>query len=395
MEAMALVWSKKAVFATYAWIWLCFFMLAFHSSISSNLIYLAYNQFQQAPQVTTANILATIIGGVLKLPIAKLITLWGRAEGLFVFLVIFEIGIVVLGSCKGPSSYATGYVLYWIAYNALYLIMDVFIADTSGLENRAFAFAFSTTVFIITAFTGSLAATQYIKHPGWRWGYYSFAFIMPAVFLPLIIMFKFFERKAYQKGILKKTKSGRTILQSIVHYAHEFDVIGAALLMAAFVLFLLPFSLQSYGKTQYKTAKFIVMVIIGGLLFPCFWLWERYFAKTQFIKWRLLKNKTVIGACICTAAVDFSFMCWDQYFYNFNVVVYNMSTTHAGYMTQIFNVGSCFWSVIIGIWIKIVKTFKYTALFIGFPLMIIGTDFHCFWRRNVVNLLGYGCYGCW
>lgn len=204
-------------------IWLCFFMLAFQSAIGNNLLYIAYADFSLAPAVSTANILATVIGGVLKLPIGKTLNLVGRAEGLLFFVAIYILGIILLAACNGPSAYAAGYVLYWIGYDAIYLILDVFMADTSGLRNRAFAFGFASTPFICTAFTGPLAAQSFVKTSGWRWGYGTFAIIMPFVFVPLAFVFKFYERKAAKLGLYNRKASDRTSIQSIKHYFHEFD----------------------------------------------------------------------------------------------------------------------------------------------------------------------------
>jgi MFS family permease len=198
-------------------------MLALHSSIGSNVLYYAYSNFQDASQVSTASILASIIGGVLKLPIGKILTLWGRAEGLVIFTAVYILGIIILAACDGPNSYAAGYVLYWVGYDAIYIILDIFIADTSGMRNRAFAFAFASTPFICTSFTGPLAATNFLKTSGWRWAYGSFAIIMPFVFLPLAAVFKYYEKKARSMGVLQRRVSGRTTVQSIVHYLHEFD----------------------------------------------------------------------------------------------------------------------------------------------------------------------------
>ena len=61
--------------------------------------------------------------------------------------------MIILATCNGPSAYAAGYTLYWIGYDALYLIMDVFVADTTGLRNRPFAFAFVATPFVSCALT--------------------------------------------------------------------------------------------------------------------------------------------------------------------------------------------------------------------------------------------------
>lgn len=374
-EAAALVWPKWAVYATYGWIWLCFFMLALQSAIGNNVIYYAYSNFMSAPQVSTANILASIIGGVLRLPIAKILNLWGRAEGFLLFAGVYLLGIIVIASCTGPNGYAAGYVLYWIGYDAIYFIMDVFIADTSGLRNRAFAFAFVGTPFICTAFTGPLAAQSFITRDpktGWRWAYGAFAIIMFVVLTPLAIVFKFFQRKAEKMGLFVREPSGRTKWQSCVHYFHDFDIVGAFLLIAAFVIFLLPFSLQSNGRAGYSSASFIAMVIIGFLLFFAFAAWEKWAARVHFVKWELFRKPTVLGACLLAALLYFSFYQWDLYYYYFVQVVYDLNISDAGYMLQVYNVGSCFWGVVFGLWVRWTKHFKYTCLLFGLPLMILG-----------------------
>ena len=182
-----------------------------------------YGSFSSAPQITTAYIASSIIGGVLKLPLGKILNLWGRAEGLTISLLIYIIGMIILAACNGPNTYAAGYVLYWIGYYCLYLILEIFIADTTGLRNRAWAFAFSTTPFICTAFTAPLAANSFIVTSGWWWGFGVFAITQPFVFGPLVFVFKYYEKKAEKLGIFRKQPSGRTVGQSIVYYFHEFD----------------------------------------------------------------------------------------------------------------------------------------------------------------------------
>jgi MFS family permease len=365
-------------------------MLAFQSSVLSYATQAAYASFTQAPAYTTASILATIIGGVLKLPIAKLLNIWGRTEGYVFFFLIYLMGIVILASINTAGGYAAGYVLYWIGYDALYLILDIFVADTSGLKNRAFAFAFVSTPFICTAFTGPLAADSFLAMTTWRWAVGSFAIIQPVVFLPLAVVFKYYQRKAEKQGLFVREKSGRTAFESIIHYFHEFDgmllslidhlpkltaspVVGSILLMAAFILVLLPFSLVTYSRLSgYSSAGFIAMEVIGWLLFPVFAVWEKYFTRSHFVRWELFKNRTIVGGCMCAAVTYFSFYCWDLQYYNFVKVVYALNVSEAGYMTQIYNVGSCFWGVIFGLYVKITKRFKYACLFFGLPLLMLG-----------------------
>ncbi|KAM5360907.1 hypothetical protein ACJA88_014665 [Fusarium oxysporum] len=387
-EAAALVWSKKTVYITYAWIWVCFFMLALQQSILNNVTFYAYSNFQQAPQIATAQILSSVVGGVLKLPIAKVLNIWGRAEGFIIFVSVYLLGMIIIASCNGPDGYAAGYVLYYIGYSAVYFIMDVFVADTSGLRNRGFAFAFVSTPFICTAFTGPLAAQSFITMASWRWAVGAFCIIMAFVLFPLAVVFKFFQRKAEKMGLFVQTPSGRTIAQSIIYYFHEFDIIGAFLLMAAFVLFLLPFSLASNGRAGYSSASFIAMVVIGIIMFFVFAAWERFGARKYFIRWELLRNRTVLGACFLAAILWFSFYSWDQYFYYYVQVVYNLNISSAGYMIQIYNIGSCFWGVVFGAYIRYTKHFKYACLFFGLPLMFLGAGLMIHFRGQDADI-GY------
>lgn len=145
------------------------------------------------------------------------------------------------------------------------------------------------------------------------------------------------------------------------------------LLMAAFVLFLLPFSLQANNRADFKSATFIVMVIVGFLLFFVFAAWEKWFARVHFVRWELVRERTVLGACILAAVLYFSFYSWDLQYYNYVKVTYALPVVYAGYMGQIYNVGSCFWSVVFGIYIRIFKRFKYACLFFGLPLMFLGS----------------------
>lgn len=204
-------------------IWVSYFMLAFHQTMLTTLSNYVYGSFKSAPQIPTAYIASSIIGGVLKLPLGKTLNLWGRAEGLAISLLIYTIGMIILAACNGPNVYVAGYVLYWIGYYCIYLILEIFIADTTGLRNRAWAFAFSTTPFICTGFTAPLAVNSFIKTSGWRWGFGVFAITQPFVFGSLAVVFKYYEKKAEKLGIYKKQPSGRTVGQSILHYFHEFD----------------------------------------------------------------------------------------------------------------------------------------------------------------------------
>lgn len=104
-------------------------------------------------------------------------------------------------------------------------VLNVFIADTSSLKNRALLFAFSTSPYIATTFAGPAMAQSFYEHSKWQWGFGSFAMITPLVCLPFVLVFGYNQREAIRQGILIKHKeaSGRNWWQSILHHLIDFD----------------------------------------------------------------------------------------------------------------------------------------------------------------------------
>jgi MFS family permease len=114
-------------------------------------------------------------------------------------------------------------VFYSIGFGGLIYSIDVITADVSKLKNRALAYAFTSSPYMITAFAGAKASDDFYYKVSWRWGFGTFAIILPFVAAPLFIILKINLRKAENRGLLVREKSGRTLLQSIWHYAQEFD----------------------------------------------------------------------------------------------------------------------------------------------------------------------------
>jgi MFS family permease len=112
-------------------------------------------------------------------------------------------------------------VFYQVGFGGVRYTLGVIVTDTSKLRNRALAYAFINSPYIITAFGASKAAEHFTID--WRWGFGSFAIIFPVVCAPLFVVIKYNVHKAKKFGVLIREKSGRTWMQSIWHYIIEFD----------------------------------------------------------------------------------------------------------------------------------------------------------------------------
>jgi MFS family permease len=99
----------------------------------------------------------------------------------------------------------------------------VITSDASSLQDRAIAFAFTASPYIITAFAGPKAAEGFYYEISWRWAFGVFAILLPFVAMPLFTVLTHYERKAKKLGLIQPRNTGRTILQSIWFYVVEFD----------------------------------------------------------------------------------------------------------------------------------------------------------------------------
>lgn len=102
-------------------------------------------------------------------------------------------------------------------------VLDVFMADTSSLQNRALVFAFSNTPYIVTTFIGPRAAQSFLSTSGWPWAFGVFAIITPFIAMPIMFILWRNQNKAKRDGLLVRERSGRTFLQSVNYYFWEFD----------------------------------------------------------------------------------------------------------------------------------------------------------------------------
>lgn len=157
------------------------------------------------------------------------------------------------------------------------------------------------------------------------------------------------------------------------------------ILAAGLALFLLPFSLYTYQPQGWHSALVISMLVIGSLLIILFAIYEKLWAPKTFIPFPLLTDRTVLGACILAGVSFVSFFCWNSYFTSYLQVVTNLTITQASYVGNIYTVGSCFWSLVVGLLIRGTGRFKWLALYFGLPLNILGLGLMICFRQP-----GYG-----
>ncbi|KAK3068166.1 MFS siderochrome iron transporter 1 [Teratosphaeriaceae sp. CCFEE 6253] len=388
MEATTQVWTRNHLIAAYVWIWIIYFVNSMQQGMTNSLTPYVTSSFQEHSLTAATSIMSSIIGGLSKLPLAKILDIWGRPQGFALMVCCMTIGLIMMAGCDNVQTYAAAQVFYWVGYNGLDYSLSIFIADTSSLRNRGFMFAYASSPYILTTWIGGPLAARFLAGPGFRWGFGAFAIVVPLVNLPLFAFFLWNYRKAKRAGLMPARKHNRTRLQSFKYYALEFDLLGLLLLCAGLALFLLPFSLYSYQPSGWRSPMILGMLVLGIALLVAFGLYEKYLAPTTFIPFTLLTDRTVLGAYTLAAVFFISFYIWDSYFLSFVQVVNGRSITQASYIANIYSIGACVSALIAGLLIRWTGRFKWLAVYLGVPLTMLGIGLMIRFRRPDVDI-GY------
>ncbi len=366
--------------------WFVNFVQAFASGVSGTFTVYVTSSFSAHSLTATTTILSTLMGGLIKLPYAKILDIFGRPQGFVLAFSSMTLGLIMMAACQNVYTYCAAQVFYSMGYACIDFTVSIFIADTSQLKNRAFMFAYAASPWLITVWAYGPASERMLNTFGFRWGFGIWAIVFPIVCTPLALLFWYNAHKAKKMGLIHVTPHGRGVVENALWYAREFDVVGLLTLATGLALFLLAFSLYPNQPDTWRSAIVICFLIFGGLLVVAFGIWEKYFAPVTFIPWRLLRNRTVIFTYTMMASLYMAWYIWDSYFYSLNVVVFNQSITNATYIGNIYTVGSCVWSFVVGIVIHYWGRLKPLATYFGVPLTILGVALMIHFRQPDVNI---------
>ncbi|KAH6896821.1 major facilitator superfamily domain-containing protein [Thelonectria olida] len=380
VEAVTLTWSKKSLVLVFALMFLLYFVNAFQSTILGNLAPFVTSEWESHSLLNVIYIVSSAMTAAMFIPLAKILDLWGRAEGFACMTLFATLGLIMMATCRSLAVFCAAQVFYSMGFMGVTYCIDVITADVSKLKNRGLAYAFTSSPYMITAFAGSKASEDFYVKISWRWGFGIFAIILPVVAAPLFILLKVKLRQAKKQGLLVREKSGRTAIESIHFYMVEFDAAGVFLFASGLTIFLLPFTLAATAPNGWKTGYIIAMIVLGFVLLGAFGFWEVHGASRPFLRYDMLVNRTVLGACLLAATYQISYYCWATYFTSFLQVVMDVGVAEAGYINNTFNVVSGFLLFIVGYSIHKTGYFKW-LLYIAVPLYIFSQGLMIHFRR--------------
>ena len=388
IEAVTQVWTKSALVTALIFIWLIYFVEGLLTSTQGALIPYVISDYASHSLIPTVSIISTILGGVTNFTIAKILDVFGRPTGFNVSLLIATLGLIMLAACSSVELYAAALVFYTVGNTGVQYTLSILIADTTSLRNRGLIQTLASIPYIITCWLGGPVSSAFLAGSGWPWAFGMFSILVPVISLPLVVMLFLGYTKAVKQNLASAPGTNRGVWQSVYYYCTEFDVLGVILLSGGAALFLLPFNLYGLQTMGWASPMIICMLVIGVALLVLFVLWERFFAATTFMPYSLLSDRTIIGSCLLSATLFFSYSCWVSYFPSFLQVVNELSITEASYVLNGNTVGSTIFALVAGLAIRYTGHFKLVTLFINIPLAVIGTGLMIYFSRPHQNV-GY------
>lgn len=229
---------------------------------------------------------------------------FGRFEAFCVSIALFTLGYIMEAAANNVKTYAAAAIFYSAGSTGLQILMQIFIADTSDLLNRALCSTMPQVPFLINVWIGAPIADSLLNGPGWRWGYGIWAIILPACFAPLGLSLYINQRKAAKSGLLSEPPyAGYSFSLVMKNLWYDLDMFGLLLLSAAISLILIPLTLGASANGAWSNPSIIAMLVVGAVCLVFFPFWERnkHFAPHAFFPRALFKNPTVL----CGVALAF------------------------------------------------------------------------------------------
>ena len=110
----------------------------------------------------------------------------------------------------------------------------------------------------------------------------------------------------------------------------ELDFLGCLLLIAGLALILVPVSLTGAKNSEaWSQGSFIAMVVTGAALFIAFLIWDGLFAKKPFVPFKLIRQRTIIAACVMSMLDFMHYSLFSVFFPSYLQVASNFSAGHA------------------------------------------------------------------
>ena len=304
--------------------WLGIGLVSYVNGLDNNTNYAwigaATQRFDAYLLYPTVTVMQQVLIGVMKLPVAKLSDVFGRAEVYAMSIVLYMLGFVVMSVSQRISDLFGGVVLQAIGSTGTQIMQQIVIADWVPAEWRGLAIGLVSAPYIINfavapKIVGALCdpSTCAMATSGaWRWGTGMFTILLPVAAAPIILVLAINQSRARRQGIVAAAAEataaaamtgveGERKRAEIAAAAHvpitaaqlvkEIDLVGLFFIVAGWLLLLIPLNIYKMAPNGWQTGYIIAMLVLGISSLIAAGIWEGFFASRPLIRKTYIINK--------------------------------------------------------------------------------------------------------
>ncbi|KAL7419034.1 hypothetical protein Q5752_005870 [Cryptotrichosporon argae] len=390
IEALYLVFGRG--WGLYL-LWVSIGLIAYVYSLSrsTTAYYAAYatSSYSDHTIISTIGVINGIVAGVAPPFIAKLADLWSRPHMLTVSVALYVVGYAMCAASKNVQTVVGGQFIYTIGNTGITFLNSIIIADITSLQWRAFVDGCVNLPYVVNGFVAGYIVSDInaFSQDGWRWGYGMFCIILPVAVSPALAVLLVGDYRAKKLGAVSLASSSKsrrqqmgqatdddgdlTLWQSIRFYWTRLNCFGLLLMGFAFALLLTPITLSTTASGGYKNPSLIAMLVIGGVLFIAWCIWDGYFAKYPFFPKRVI-NRTFMACVIADFFYYFSSYLVLGYYSSWVYVIVDWSDKDYGFFGNTLSVAQCAFAFLFGLAMRYTHSYKYWQIF-GLAVRVIST----------------------
>ncbi|KAG2228880.1 hypothetical protein INT48_004920 [Thamnidium elegans] len=315
------------------------------------------------------------------LPIySKLSDIYGRAHCYTVALIFYMVSYIVMATAPNYYTIVGGQVIYAFGYSGTSILGPITIADLTDVVDRGLFQGLYNLPTLISIFCAPRAGEALSRIGQWRWGYGMIPILICVTSFPVVGSLWKLNFKVKKSGLIDDYKREQkivresenlSIMQKIVWFIIEIDVIGSLLLVTGLALILLPLvlALPSWGGWSSGTT---IGTLVGGVVtWGLFLVWEWKFALKPIIPITRWESRTPLYGVLALSTVTIiSSTAW-QFFTTYLMVSRKLSADDAILLERGYNVAYIICEVIVGYFMKRTRVWR-PFVWAGVSLTILG-----------------------
>lgn len=314
------------------------------------------SDFKDLSMKGTLDVVGAIVSGSVKVPIAKISDVIGRAETYCIMLVLLVASYITHAAAQGFRSFLLGSLFYLVGSAGIGLLDFIVISDVTSMRTRALASSMLYAPYLITTWLAGKIVERVKDTIGWRWGYGMFAIIVPLAASMFVVTLFSLQRKARRAGYATSRST------SVKELCSRIDLGGSLLLSTGFALVLLPITLAAQSHDHWKSAWVIFLIILGIIFLTALVPYEAFYARHPVLPVAYFRSRAIVVAFLVCCIDACGFRVTHTYLFPWSIAAHNFSAKTALYLQYTNGLTQLVMSIIAGWVIMRTRSYKWMSV---------------------------------